>query len=102
MKIKKNNNILTNTDPVHRVSISAFFAIISYLLVRKQEFDINILTTLLWDVFALTYIIISWIVFFTSTTEQIKKKAITNDGGKLFVFFIIVFASFVSLVTVAS
>jgi uncharacterized membrane protein len=101
MKIKKSNNILTNTDPVHRVSISAALAIITYFLVRKQEFDTTILTTILWDIFALTYIVISWIVFFTSNTEHIKKKAITDDGGKLFVFFIVVFASFISMITVA-
>jgi uncharacterized membrane protein len=101
MKIKKTANILTNTDPVHRVSISVVLAIITYLLVRKQEFDTTILTTILWDIFALTYIIISWTVFFTSNTEHIKKKATSDDGGKLFVFFIVVFASFVSMITVA-
>jgi uncharacterized membrane protein len=102
MKIKKTVNILTNTDPVHRVSISVGLAIITYLLVRKQEFDTTILSTILWDIFALTYIIISWIVFFTSNTEHIKKKATADDGGKLFVFFIVVFASFVSMITVAT
>jgi uncharacterized membrane protein len=57
---------------------------------------------ILWDVFALTYIIISWIVFFTSTTEHITKKARIDDGGKFFVFFIVVFASFVSMMIVAN
>ena len=98
---KKPENILANTSPISRVSISAALAIITYLLVRKQEFNPSILMTLLWDIFALTYVIISWTVFFTSNTEHIKKKALTDDGGKLFVFFIVVFASFISMITVA-
>ncbi len=56
---------------------------------------------ILWDVFALTYILISWVVFFTSTIVHITKKARTDDGGKIFVFFIIIVASLVSMVTVA-
>lgn len=99
---RKSKNILENTSPISRVSISAFLAIITYVFVRKQEFNPTILMTLLWDIFALTYIIISWTVFFTSNIEHIKKKALTDDGGKLFVFFIVVFASFVSMITVAT
>lgn len=101
MKIKKSENIFTKTDPLHRVAISAFFSIITYFFFKNQHFDITIFTMMLWDVFALSYIVISWIVFFTSTTDHIKKKARTDDGGKLFVFFIVVFASFVSMITVA-
>ena len=100
MKIKKTNTIFTNMNPVHRVIISTILALITYAIIRKQDFNPTILATVLWDIFALTYIILSWIVFFTSTTEHIKKKAITDDGGKLFVFFIVVFASFASMITV--
>ncbi len=101
MKIKKSENIFTNMDPAHRVIISTVFSIITFLFVRKQQFDFTILSTLLWNIFALTYIILSWIVFFTSTTDHITKKARKDDGGKIFVFFVVVFASFVSMITVS-
>jgi uncharacterized membrane protein len=101
MIIKKTENIFTNMDPVHRVIISSFFSLIAFLLIRKHNFDLIITAMILWDVFALTYIITSWIVFSTSTTKHITKKARTDDGGKLFVFFIVVFASFASMITVA-
>lgn len=100
MKIKKSENILTKTDPVHRVIISTFTAIVGYLFIRSTHFETTIIALILWDVFALTYIIISWIIFFTSTTEHIIQKARTDDGGKFFVFFIVVFASFASMVIV--
>ncbi len=101
MPIKKSNNIFTKTDPLHRVFISSILALIAYLFSRNQHFEATIIMMILWDVFALSYIIISWIVFFTSTTDHITKKARTNDGGKLFVFFIVIFASFVSMITVS-
>ena len=101
MSIKKSNNIFTKTDPLHRVFISSILALVAFVFCRNQHFDTIIVAMILWDVFALTYIIISWVVFFTSTTEHITKKARTNDGGKLFVFLIVIFASFVSMITVS-
>ena len=101
MPIKKSNNIFTKTDPINRVFISSVLALIAFIFSRNHHFDAIIVAMILWDVFALTYIIISWVVFFTSTTEHITKKARTNDGGKLFVFFIVIFASFVSMITVS-
>jgi uncharacterized membrane protein len=101
MKINKSENIFTNMDPVHRVIISTFLASIAYFVIRKQNFDFTIVAMILWDVFALTYIITSWVVFFTSTTVHITKKARKDDGGKIFVFFIVIFASFASMITVA-
>ena len=100
MKIEKAENVLTNLNPIRRVVISATFSIITYFLVKNLSFDFTILSTLLWDVFALTYVIFSWIIFFTSTTEHITKKARTDDGGNVFVFLIVVFASFASMITV--
>jgi uncharacterized membrane protein len=101
MKIKKSQNVLTNMNPIHRVIISSVLSLLAYFSIRQQNFDFTIVAMILWDVFALSYIITSWVVFFTSTTEHITKKARTDDGGKIFVFFIVVFASFASMITVA-
>lgn len=101
MNIKKSENVFTKTDPVHRVIISTFFAVLSYLFIKEKDYEFKIFAMILWDVFALTYVIFSWIVFFTSSTEHITKKARTDDGGKFFVFFIVIFASFVSMITVS-
>jgi len=100
MQITKSKNVFTNLDPVHRVIISALFSVLTYIFAYKQLSDFTILSTLLWDAFALTYIVLSWTVFFTSTTEHITKKARKDDGGKIFVFFIVIFASFASMITV--
>ena len=101
MTTKKQGNIFTNTSPIHRVIISSAFSLLAFVLIRNQRFDIVIIVMILWDVFALSYITTSWIVFFTSTIEHITKKARNEDGGKLFVFFIVIFSSIASMITVA-
>jgi len=101
MQIEKSGNFFTKTDLTHRIFISSTLALIVYLFTQNQHFETAVMSIILWDVFALSYIILSWIVFFSSTIEHITKKARTDDGGKLFVFFIVVFASFVSMITVS-
>lgn len=100
MSIKKSENIFTKTDPVHRIALSAVVSLFAFLCLKNQHFDGTIFTIILWDIFAFSYIIICWIIFFTSPIEHIKDKARTDDGGKLFVFFIVILSSFVSIITV--
>ena len=56
--------------------------------------------TLLWDVFALSFIICSWVVFFTRPVADIIKQANKEDGSKLFVMISILVSSFASMFTV--
>ena len=100
MPTKKSGNIFIAMDPVHRVMISSLLALVAYLFIRKTGFNVMMTGMILWDVFALTYIITSWIVFFTSSTSHITKKARKDDGSRVFVFLIVVFASFASMFTV--
>jgi len=87
-------------DPLHRVSISLVVTIIIFFLVRQTHYNRLMIGTILWDVFTLSYVVLSWIVFFTSSIDQMKYKASLEDGGRYFVFFIIVLSSFASMVTV--
>lgn len=100
MPSKKSGNIFISMDPVHRIVISFLLALIAYFFIRKIHFNGRMTTMILWDVFALTYITTSWIVFFTSSTSHITKKARKDDGSRLFVFLIVVVACFVSMFTV--
>lgn len=100
MPTKKSGNIFIAMDPVHRVLISTLLAVIAFIFIRKFHFNAMITGMILWDVFALSYITTSWIVFFTSSISHITKKARKDDGSRLFVFLIVVFASFASMFTV--
>ena len=100
MPTKKSGNIFFSMDPLHRIMSSFLLALIAYFFVHKIHLNGTLTTMILWDVFALTYVITSWIVFFTSSISHITKKARKDDGSSIFVFLIVVVACFVSMFTV--
>ncbi len=57
-------------------------------------------TMIVWDVFAFCYTVAGWVVFFLLSPTAIRNNAQKEDGSRLFVFFIIVVASFASMFTV--
>jgi uncharacterized membrane protein len=53
-----------------------------------------------WIIFATSFTGSSWLIFFTSPLDRIRKVAKTNDGSKIFVTVMILNASFAGLFTV--
>ncbi len=100
MTEKKKGNIFIKMDPVHRILISLSTAAVMFFFLQRSHFNTAIKATIVWDVFALTYVFISWVVFFTSSLNHIVKKARKDDGSKLFVFLLVLVACFASMVTV--
>jgi uncharacterized membrane protein len=98
--IKHSDNIFTRMHPLHRILISLGLCAITYLFIRNSNLGALIQLILCWDVFALSYIITCWIVFFKRSTVQIRQVATKEDGSRLFVFLVIVIASFASMITV--
>ena len=100
MPTAKQDNFFNSMNPIHRVIISFFITLIAFIFIRETHYNKMMIGTMMWDVFALTYLISSGIIFFTSSTANIKKRASKDDGGRLFVFLIVVVASFASMFTV--
>ena len=96
----KGGNIFIEMKPLYRVLLSALFSGIAFLFIRTTDLNNTMIGMVLWDVFALTYLINSWIVIFTSETHHITKRARQEDGGRVFVFLIVVVSSFASMITV--
>lgn len=93
-------NTLLFTHPTYKMLISLGLALLTFFFTRNAISNPLVLYMLLWDVFALTYIAVSWTVFFFRPPEQIRKVAREDDGSRLFVFFIILVAAFSSMFTV--
>jgi len=55
---------------------------------------------ILWDVFALSMVSTSWGVIFTRTPQQIRRVAKQEDGSLLYVYVLVLTASFASMLTV--
>lgn len=86
--------------PTHKILASLVLALLTGFLAWNAGLDSLVLYLLVWDVFALTYIILSWIIFFLRPPEQIRKVARVDDGSRLYVFLVILIAAFSSMFTV--
>lgn len=96
----ESNNIFLRMHPVHRILLSLAFVLLAFAAIRKCNLQAAFVITVLWDVFAFTYVVISWIVFFLRPKEQIIKLANKDDGSKMFVLISILLTSFASMFAV--
>ncbi|VBB45733.1 conserved membrane hypothetical protein [uncultured Paludibacter sp.] len=100
--VRKNNenpnNVFLKMHPLARFFISITIALT--LLFIFSELNILLRILFAWTAFSLTFLVLGWIVIFTRTVEQIKKKATEDDGSTVFVFFMVVISSFAGLLTV--
>lgn len=102
MRKKKAVKLLVGMHPLQRVLVSLGFTglvLVSFLLMHVS-FHPLVLYTLLWDVFAISYIVTGWIVFYNRTIEELRTWARVDDGSRIFVSFFVVLASIASLVIV--
>jgi uncharacterized membrane protein len=97
---KKTGNIFLRMHPLQRILLSLCFSAIAFFATRNSHLNLVLTITLLWDVFALTFISSSWIVFFTTPVATIIKLANKEDGSKAFVMTSIIVSSFASMFAV--
>ncbi len=97
---KEHDNIFLRMHPVHRVGISLLLAVITYLLLQHQNMSTLFLIMTSWAVFSLCYVVTSWIVLFTRSIPEIRKKALSDDGSVTFVFIMTLVSSFASMFAV--
>ncbi|MCY7421418.1 MAG: DUF1345 domain-containing protein [Chitinophagaceae bacterium] len=99
-KSSTSENIFLKIHPLQRALISLIFSIATFFLLRHNNMSPLVFSVILWDVFALTYLIICWIVLFKRSPTQIRNIATKQDGSTFFVFTIILLSSFASMITV--
>jgi uncharacterized membrane protein len=97
---KKQDNIFLRMRPMQRFMISLILAAIIFVLIINSDLVLLVRIMIAWAAFALSYIITSWIVFFTRKPAQIREHSRQQDGSRLYVFLLILFTSFASLITV--
>ncbi len=90
---------VNNMRPWHRIVLSGIMALITVLILLHR---IELLWIIIsaWIVFSIAYLIISWLIFFYRSVDEIRKLATADDGGKVFVFIMIILSSFIGMVMV--
>jgi uncharacterized membrane protein len=97
---KESRNIFLRMHPLQRILLSLVVALIVFLLTRSAAFSPLLYSMILWDAFAISFIITCVVVLLTPTVSQIREYARKEDGSRVFVFFMILFSSFASMVMV--
>ena len=97
---KIGRNIFLRMHPVERILLSLGMSLITFLFIRGTHLNWVLTVTLLWDAFAFSFILTSWIVFFTRSVSDIIKLANKDDGSWVFVMISILVSSFASMFTV--
>lgn len=92
-------NVFLRMHPVHRIILSIITSLIIYFVIPSTVAGL-METMLLWDVFSLCYLIISWVVLVKRPVPEIRKWAKKDDGSAVFVFLLILISSFASMFTV--
>lgn len=93
------NNIFLRMHPLHRIIVSVLLSVIVFLLIKRNSSTL-IASLLFWNMFALSYLILNWIVIAKRSIPEIRKWAKKDDGSNVFVFMLILISSFASMFTV--
>jgi uncharacterized membrane protein len=93
-------NLLLVMHPIYRVLVSGAITLLVYFFTSDARLNPLVSYMLLWDVFAFTYIVISWCIFFLRPPQQIRNVARADDGSSLYVFLLVLIAACSSLFTV--
>lgn len=97
---KKTGNIFLRMHPLQRILLSIGLSLITFIFIRNRHLSRVLTITVLWDAFAFSFILTSWIVFFTRPVPEIIKQANKEDGSRLLVLVSILLSSFASMFTV--
>jgi uncharacterized membrane protein len=92
-------NIFLRLHPVQRVIVCALISIASYFII-PSNMSRFVKPMLLWDVFSLTFLILSFVVVRKRPIDEIRKWAKKDDGSLVFVFLLIIVFSFASMIMV--
>lgn len=96
----KNSNIFLHMHPLQRILFSLSLALLVFFFIRNSQLGGVLIATILWEVFAVSFITTSWIIFAKLPVADIEKRANKEDGSRFFVLVSILISSFASMIIV--
>ena len=86
-------NIFLRMHPIHRIIFALVLSLLAYLMLRKTTIKPLVMVMFLWDIFSLSLVVTSWIVFLTRPIKRIRDLARKEDGSLVYVFTLILISS---------
>jgi len=91
---------LKRLTAINKVLICSPLAIIAFFITSLFKLDILSDIMISWNIFSLSVLIIDWIVFYNTPSNQIRIQAKVEDSSRVTIFIIIVITTLASLAAV--
>jgi len=85
-------NFIEKINGFQRLLFSLVFSVSTYLLLSLFDIDMINRILLSWDSFCIAMIVVSWILFFTTTAEELCDVVDKQDDGLRVIFSIVLIA----------
>jgi uncharacterized membrane protein len=95
-KLKLPNHVFFRLDANYRVFFSLIFTAATFLITRNQ-FSVATEVLITWIAFALSVIIMDWIIILNAHPREIRKIAKLQDSSRAIIFLFVIAASVISL-----
>jgi uncharacterized membrane protein len=86
-----------NISGLKKVLFCIFLSAIVFIILSRLKIDLNSRIILAWDTFCLCMILLSWILFFTTSPEELCLIVDKQDDGLKVIFMIVIIAVCFSL-----
>ena len=87
-------------NSLHKLLICFSIAFIVYLVIQIEHLDVLTHVMIGWDTFSLCMIVMSWITFSITTSQQIRQLAKEQDSSRVIIFVIVLISTFASFLAV--
>ncbi len=85
---------------IAKLFICLGIAIITYFIIQIEHLDLLTHFMIGWDTFSLCMIIMSWITFRITTSQQIRQQSSVQDSSRTLIFIIIIISTSASFLAV--
>lgn len=96
--IKQPKNIFFRLDAHYRSYIALAISAIAFFIFQKESLPAAFLTV--WIAFALTIIVLDWVIIFGAHPREIRKIASLEDSSRTAIFIFVLAASVISLAAI--
>ena len=96
----KKNLWLHRLHAVHKLMICFAIAAITFLFVFYKNIDTLSCIMITWDAFSISLLLIDWIIFWNTPTQQIREKAKAEDSSSVLISALVIVSAFASMLAV--
>ena len=94
---RQTKGVLQNISGIKKLIFSISLSVVAYIILLLLKVDVQSRIILGWDTFCLSLIVISWILFFTTTNNELCAVVEKQDDGLKVIFMIVLVAVCFSL-----